>query len=225
MENKAAKTRAIEIAFIVDADLLRRLETILKEVGGTLEYTVKFSDGSSVQYADMKDVIDQPNSARRAIASLIAGASGDGQSAYVTLRNNPAPPVEYTVNGSQRNVIYFGDQLDDWAAATRQWYSIFSSNGAGFVIGMGALIFPLWLVGRIPAAFLGLTGSWIPAAALVVVGIAEYWLFKVFIKGTFAIGQGAKRHQFLEYVRGTLLAAFIISFLAGMLANWVMRHP
>lgn len=129
VDNKASKTRSINIAFAVDGELLQRLETILHEIGDQLEYTVKFSDGSSVEYGNIRDIIGQPNASRRAIVSLIAGATGDGQSAYVTLRDNPVPPVEYTINGTQRSVVYFSDQLDDWTAAIQEWYSKFSPNG------------------------------------------------------------------------------------------------
>src|SRR5215469_16564104 len=77
MENKASKTRSSNIAFVMDAALLARLVTILREAGDSLEYTVKFSDGTSVQYSNEQEILDQPNSTRRAITSLIAGATKD----------------------------------------------------------------------------------------------------------------------------------------------------
>src|SRR5712691_5229966 len=143
MKNKASKTRSLKIAFVVNADHLRRLGTVLGEASKQLEYTVGFSDGTSVRYADVEDIIKLPNSKEHSITSLIAGTPEEknlsdiqympskGQmampstevavappsTAYVTLRkSNPAeaPSVEYTITGSQRNVVYLGAQLDDW---------------------------------------------------------------------------------------------------------------
>src|SRR5258707_11603388 len=127
--NEASKTRTLDIAFVVNADLLRRLATILGETSDKLEYTVKFSDGTSVHYHDIEEVIGQPNSKERSIVSLIAGPADERvRSAYVNLKKNGSPSVEYTINGTQRDVIYFADQLDDWVSAVRQWYSPFFST-------------------------------------------------------------------------------------------------
>ncbi len=60
MRNEASKTRSLDIAFVVTPDLLKGLEVILGETSDTLEYTVKFSDGTSVHYNKIDDVIGQP---------------------------------------------------------------------------------------------------------------------------------------------------------------------
>jgi hypothetical protein len=59
--NDASKTRTSNVAFLVDADALRNLENnILSEVKGTLEYKVKFSDGSTIKYADADSIVSSP---------------------------------------------------------------------------------------------------------------------------------------------------------------------
>jgi len=45
MENEASKTRSLDMAFVADAELLKRLDVVLSEVADKREYTVKFSDG------------------------------------------------------------------------------------------------------------------------------------------------------------------------------------
>lgn len=221
MENKASKTRSSNIAFVIDAALLARLTTILREAGDSLEFTVKFSDGTSVEYSTEQEILGQPNSTKRAITSMIAGATSDGHAAYVTLRNDPAPFVEYTVNGPQRDVIYLADQLDDWTAAIRQWYSLFLSKGIVMGLIFGAILVPLWLASRV-ATFFAIKGLWI-LPLLVGIGFIEYWFFRLFPVGVFAIGQGARRHQYLTYLRNTLLGGFGLSLAASLLANWLMR--
>jgi hypothetical protein len=154
MENKASKTRSLDIAFVITPDLLKQLAVILGETSDALEYTAKFSDGTSVHYDKIEDVIGQPNSDERSIVSLIAGtADGTVKSAYVNLKKNDSPSLEYTINGTQRDVIYFADQLDDWVAATRQWYSPFFSgpstpSGAGIVLFFIAIFLPICHLGE-----------------------------------------------------------------------------
>src|SRR6266853_432903 len=123
MKNEASKTRSLKIAFVVNADHLRHLARVLGKVFEQVEYTLGFSDGTNVRYADVEEVINQPNSGEHSITSLIAGtpeektlddirympisagpgvpstkvAEGPPPTAYVTLRKtNPAesPSVE-----------------------------------------------------------------------------------------------------------------------------------
>jgi hypothetical protein len=73
MENRASKNRSANIAFVLTPDLLRRLAVILREASEQLEFTVKFGDGVSVDYANVEQIIEQPNSRHRSIVGLIAG--------------------------------------------------------------------------------------------------------------------------------------------------------
>jgi len=224
MENEASKTRTLDVAFVADAELLRRLEVVLREVdAATLEYAVKFSDGSTVTYSDIEEVIAQPNSSRRSIVSVIAGAQGRaGRSAYVTLRDNPSPSVEYTVNGRQRDVIYFADKLDDLVAALSQWYSPFFSK-LQIVPLVVVIALPLMAAGALAAHFPpNKPGplSWIPGIGLLLVAAIEYWASKLFPRGTFAIGNGAKRHHLFDALR----YGFVGSVVAGVVANWIYKH-
>jgi hypothetical protein len=199
------------------------LEVVLGEIADTLEYTVKFPDGSTVKYSDVDEIIGQPNSTRRSIVSIIAGVEGRaGRSAYVTLRDSPSPSVEYAVNGRQRDVIYFADKLDDWVAALSQWYSPFFSK-LQLVPVVVAFTLPVMAARALGIPFPpNKPGplSWIPGIGLVLTAVVEYWAFKLFPRGTFAIGQGAKRHQLFNGLRYGLVG----SVVAGVLANWIYKH-
>jgi hypothetical protein len=235
MENKASKTRSLDIAFVITPDLLKRLVVILGETSDILEYTAKFSDGTSVHYDKIEDVIGQPNSDERSIVSLIAGtADGTVKSAYVNLKKNDSPSLEYTINGTQRDVIYFADQLDDWVAATRQWYSPFFSgpsnpSGAGVILFFVALFLPIYAWDSISrlSTVLGKGGSyqWIALPAMIAMWVAEYFIFQLFPRGTFAIGQGEKRHQFFIYLRRTVVFGTLLSILVRALWTWFAKHP
>ena len=229
MENDASKTRTLNVAFLVDADSLKNLEcNILSEIKGTLEYKVKFSDGSTIKYPDVDSIVRQPNSDNRFIVSILASVEGHPRhSAYFTLRNEPEPPVEYTVSGPQRDVIYLSAKLDDWIASCRQWYSALFSSGIGTGIGIAAFVIPLYLVNRVSEVFpsrkAGLAG-FMQLATLVTVGLIEYWIFKMLPRGTFAIGYGIKRKEKYNYILGVLIAAFAVSVLSSLFAAWIGHH-
>src|SRR5713226_4026215 len=72
MKNEASKTRSLKIAFVVNAEHLRQLANVLGKASKQLEYTVGFSDGTSVRYGEVEEIIKLPNG-ERSITSLIAG--------------------------------------------------------------------------------------------------------------------------------------------------------
>lgn len=235
METEASKTRSFAIAFLVDAEDLRQLQNVLTEVGDSLEYQVTFSDGHTRQFHDVEEIIKQPNSRDCSIGSLIAGVTGRRkQSAYVVLstlgdEGLTSPSVEYTINGTHRDIVFWGNKLDAWTAGIRQWYSIFYHGALLFLLfGLVAFGPPVLWKSVSPHLFSeGFLKShgWL---SLIVVGsfwVGIYWLFKLFPRATFAVGQGAKRHQSFTYLRTVILAAFALSFLASLLANWFTRHP
>ncbi len=228
METEASKTRSLEIAFVVDAGLLRRLAEVLGEVGDTLEDTVRFSDGRTVQFHDIEDIIPQPNSKGRTIISLTAGASGRGkQSAFMVLRDNPSPSVEYTVNGTQKNVIYFGEKLDEWTAGIREWCSLFLSGGPGIALVIALFLAPIFFWNNASPYLLSetvRTGKWAKPIITTGLWVVEYLVVRLFPRTTFAIGQGRKRHWFFVYLRNGVLGAFLLSLFASLLASWLAHR-
>jgi hypothetical protein len=229
MNYRASKIRSSNVAFVLTPDLLKRLAVILGEVSKQLEFTVKFADGVSVDYANVEEIIDQPNSERRSIVGLIAGTTGDETSANVVLKSKFASeqklPIEYTLNGPQRSVIYLADQLDDWVAATSQWYSRLLSPTYMVPIGIGAFFLPLYVTSRV-TDFLTAKGfpSWAGLIALGLMVLAEYFFFKLFPRGTFAIGRGAARHQFLKGFQVVVLIGLAVSIVGGVIANMLTKH-
>jgi hypothetical protein len=241
MQTEASKTRSLDIAFLVDADNMRQLQDVLRKVGDSFEYQVRFSDGHALQYHDIEEVLKQPNSRARSIVSIIAGATGRSkQSAYVVLKDQPSqsgsnfgantsssPSVEYTLTGTQKDVIYIGDKLDEWTEGIRQGYSIFYSGVFQLLFTAAVIAFPiaLWVYAS-PHLFLPAflkAHDWVGLAFMASLWTGEYWLFKLFPRATFAIGQGARRHQFFTYLRTGVLGAFVLSLVASLLANWLTR--
>jgi hypothetical protein len=234
MENRASKNRPQRIAFVLTPALLDRLVVVLSEASEDLEFTVKFVDGTTVEYDGVQKITQLPNSNHRSIVSLIAGTAGDARtSVNVVLKakaEGDEPSVEYTVGGTQRNVVYLSDQLDDWVAGIRQWYSFGFSPGAGIVLFFVAMFLPpeVW---KYTAHFFfsqsllqNKSYSWIEGLSMVLMWVAEYFVFQLFPRGTFAIGRGATRYQFLNSLRWGVLVAVVVSFISSVVANLVTRH-
>ena len=222
MENETSKTRSLNVGFLVDAESLTNLEGLLQEVKGALEFKVRFSDGSTVKYSDAEEILKQPNSQKRLIVSIIASVEGNhGQAASITLRENPEPSIEYTINGPQRNVIYFSDKLDDWIQSCRQWYSgLFSSSGQLIKV-IGGIALALYCANLISKKFPESTG--LPALTAVAVGMAEFYLLKLFPRGTFAVGYGQRRDDLFSKIRNGVLLALGVSVLAEVLLKALSR--
>ncbi len=209
MQNDATKTRSQDVAFIVDADLLRRVEIVLSELKGGLEYNVQFSDGTTVKFPKADDIINQPNSSDRHIVSLISGVEGkNGHSAYLTMRQNAAPAVEYTVSGPQRDVIYFAAKLDELVAASRQWYSWLFSSSFGLVLALMAVVGPLISWDTLYRHFFvglankGKPPGWLSLIALVVMYVVVYGVYELFPRLQLAkVSSGTRRypHSGLAY--------------------------
>ncbi len=224
-KNEASKTRPLKIAFVVNAENLRRLDTVLGEASKELEYTVGFSDGTNVRYSDVEDIIKLPNSNEHAITSLIAGTPEDGnQTAFVTLRSadRESPTLEYTLSGPQGKVVYLGSQLDDWVAAIRQWYSFGrSSEVAGAAFAIIAFIGPALAWDKIFKFLLPTTVrtvSWVNLLAIILLYVAEFGIFKLFPRGIFATGRGLARHEFLIWLRRAV-AALLASTVARIIVK------
>jgi hypothetical protein len=232
-KNEASKTRTLDIAFVIDAEHLRRLAVILGETSDKLEYTVTYSDGTNVHYGDIEEIIGQPNSKERSIVSLIAGTADERfKSAFVNLKKDGSPSLEYTVHGSQRDVIYFANQLDDWVASVRQWYSPFISSEKGspasLALGVACFFLPIYAWDRISKLYSGFErgGSyqWIALPALAAMGVTEYYVLRLFPRGAFAVGHGKQQNRFNIYLRNTVLVGLVLSVIAGVIANWITKR-
>jgi hypothetical protein len=223
MQNETSKTRSLKVAFLLDPTSLTNLQTLLSELQGIIEYRVKFSDGTTIKY-DMDEIIGQPNAGRKSIVGFTVSVEGQpGQSMFLTMRGDPEPSVEYTLKGIQRDVVYFADKLDDWIASCTRRYSLFYDSNFGVLLAVGLFALPVSLTSRVAAVYSPKGSDWrsyLPAATFVGVSVAEYWALKLFPRATFAIGHGAKREQFFNVLRVSVLLALAVA----LVKEWLLRH-
>jgi hypothetical protein len=87
--------------------------------------------------------------------------------------------VEYTITGTQKNVIYLGDKLDEWTAGIREWYSAFYRGVLALALFFAVVIGPIWLWNNasphlLPPAFVK-AHDWLQGAIIVSLWVAIYW--------------------------------------------------
>lgn len=66
--------------------------------------------------------------------------------------------------------------------------------------------------------------TWVKAPAVVLLYVVEFGVFKLFPRGTFAIGRGATQDQVLAALRWVVVVTLSLSILAGVIANLMTRH-
>jgi hypothetical protein len=224
MENDTSKNRQLKVAFLLDPDDLRNLQTLSSEIQGAIEYRVKFSDGSTIRYGDVDEIITQSNAGEKFIVAVTVSVDGEsGRSLFLTMRGAPEPSVEYILAGTQRDVGYFSDKLDDWIASCTQWYSPFYASNLGVLLALGLFSLPIFFAGRVAKVFPPGKGDWhsyLSGVTLFGGWVVEYWVLKLFPRATFAIGYGAKREKFFNVIRVSVLLAIAVA----LLREWLGRH-
>jgi hypothetical protein len=222
MQNETSKTRSLKVAFLLDPESIRRLHALLVEINGPIEYRVKFDDGTTIKY-DMDEIIGQPNAGNKFIIGILTSVTGEGRSISLTMRGDPEPSVEYTMNGIQQDVVYFADKLDTWIASCTQWYSPFYASSIGILLVIGLFALPIFLAGRVAAVFSPKGSDWhsyLSGATLIGTAVAEYWILKLFPRATFAIGHGARRNQLFGVIRVSVLLAIAVA----LVREWLVHH-
>jgi len=226
---QATKIRPLDIAFVLDAKSLEQLATILSEAALYLQYTITFADGTTVRYPVVKEVIEQPNPTNNAIVSLIAGTpTEEAQSCYIVFRSKPAPTLEYTINGPQERVVYLSHKFDQWIETIRQGYSILYRPAVAWLILAVAIYSPIFLWDHVVSHFLlnvPATGSWVKS--LFSLGLWAFWILvatTLLPKATFALGQGARRHQTIKNIRASLSYTIPLAIAGSLVAAWLHDH-
>lgn len=200
------KSRYIRMAYLLDADRLRQLVTLLEEnvtdqidlsdsllvKDKDIAYSVDFSDGTSRTFNSLEGVLVLPNSSKRRITSLSLSTPyfyGPIR-ASIRFRQDRSLAVNYDLTGDDKEVLSLSDTLDEYVLGVRQWYSALTRlSVAGFLV---LLYGGVWVVGNLVVAADYLFPSLLPIESA--------------SSSETSIGQ-----QGLVY--GVLLAAFVVAWL------------
>lgn len=223
----------MKVAFVLDAEALRRLSVLLEEAGtigrqqvvglDAPQYTVQFADGVSVPFRDVEEVIGQSNAPDRPIVSLMAATlRGPAEGAYVVLRGEPDPTIEYTIRGPQKEVIYLGAKFDEWISSITQRYSFLREHSTATLTA--AIFVPLILGGYVLLRLFPqqiARHGWIKGAIIFGAWILEVLSVRLFPPATFAIGHGKQRYKTLQTIRMLILVSIPVGIAGSVLAAWI----
>jgi hypothetical protein len=240
---EASTDLSLKQAFVLKSEHIRRLlESLSTKVGNT-SISAKCEDGINRNFDSLDHLLSYSNPPTSKIQSLSFRArSGDYKtSVRVIFANQIWGSIQFEVEGPEDFVISLRDDLTKTAAMTKAWYDRFARLDIFnliFAIGItGVAILLLFIViGIIGSDKLGLHSNNARSQALgylLGVGFTGSLLFlgtlisrfrtKLFPIGTFAWGDAAEKHEFLEKVRWTIVIGFIVSFLSGIVASVIMR--
>jgi hypothetical protein len=133
------KSRYVRMAYLLDADKLRQLVSLLGENVTShidvsesplvndkeIDYSVDFSDGTSRDFSSIEDVLNLPNSSKRRITSLSLSTPPfySPIRARVGFRQDRSIAASYDLTGDDKEVLSLADKLDEYMLGVRQWYS------------------------------------------------------------------------------------------------------
>lgn len=236
MPTRTSQSRVSHVAYVMDEESLRQVAGILFGISDQIEYTIECSDGSSIDYSLLDDVLAFQNPKNRRVTGLSLNTSWQ-QEPHIQMRfkGRSAVPIEYTVRGEEKDVFYLSGRLDEAIAALRRWYSpvaYFDFMWAalvGFLLGtIATLVVAAWTRrsgGESIRSDL-LTLALFLTAILAVLALGALLNFvrnRLFPVAAFAIGGGAARYGLVVFWRRALGIGFVLALLASVAATWIVK--
>ncbi|HBO44967.1 MAG TPA: hypothetical protein DD670_13765 [Planctomycetaceae bacterium] len=225
-------------------DDLKRIDGAMSAFGGPVSYEVHCSDGLTRELS-LKELLSYENPQRKAIHSLKATSvslEGDNKrTAIVDFEDRYQRTIAFYLNGFENDVEKFNSAMMDIVEGMRPWYAWFVGRFSapmfamvfGLVLGVLAvvLIWHLSACHDLPGAGTG--------AAWVVLMANSVWLGSLFLSFmcaetidnlkkrffpaiTFAIGQGAKRHDTMENIRWVIVVGSALAIVSGIVVSIIM---
>lgn len=241
------KPQNFKRAFVLEDEDLRRLEDLLKryvspEGEYPAKYEVRLSDSSVRTAGSLDEVLRIENSKPRRITSMIITTPYGNPELHARLsfENDRNRSISYHLTGEDDRVVALSDRLDEYLLGVRPWYSFLTRFSALFFVGglyvvayvalalaAAADYFFLDILPGEPAISSSKSDPLqagvlvvLVAVALIVSGVLDWVLKKIFPVGTFAVGQGDKRHRTLGKVRGAIVGLLLLTIPSGFFVNY-----
>lgn len=235
------------MAFLLDSDTLCRLKNLLtREVfekseveeetprsDRAIEYSIELTDGTSADTTDIEEILNHPNSSDRSISLISLSTPFSSREMHATVRfeNKEHTPVHYDLRGEEGEVISLSSKLDEELQGMRQWHTILTPDrnllamlafSTVLSIVLSTLMVSSLIFEGLRDALKASDAILIPFFVVAVLLTVLYLLLlllgqKLFPIGTFAIGQGVRRHNRLNNIRKAILTVVLFPLLIGLL--------
>ena len=210
--------------FVLDEEAVRKLAAVLEgfRAGSeyeTLRFSAECSDGFSRTFESADDLVEYENPSSRQIEALsIRYLEGVERTASLWVGRSPRDNVELTADGPAGHTETFVRGVEDTLQGAKPWYSwiatISLARGLSKLVYLYLAVWSAWFVlsyatgGRpldeVIASLRSPAVGWVllvGVSLVVVTELADWGRRHLFPCGTFAIGQGRKRHKDREIVR------------------------
>jgi len=234
----ATRREFLDEVFVLDDEELRKLHESLLDFVPSLKITIKCADKLERKIRDIEQLLEFENSLSKEIQSLSLAGNTENHDRWVRIdfENKKGSSIYLSLEGPEDALVPLSSSLQDRFESIRPWYAFLAKRDYFNVIFalLGILILSLLLF----VGFSLLTGRWhientntndpkaTVLANLIMLGILLGAGFTVFLLnrtqrvlfpiGVFAIGQGKKRYAKKEWVRTSVVVAFVISMAAGI---------
>jgi hypothetical protein len=215
-----------EWVFVLTEDDLSKLHQVIKNYADSIEYEIECSDGLARKLTDIKKLYEYENPPDQEIKSLTIRASAQDHSLFMNIefRNSEYNNVHIYLIGSEKAVTKINRAIEERLIGMRPWYARFATIDfssmalavAPVLVVIVALILILLTNNKPssdfdPKPFAVATIFFMAFMAAIIAGgwILDHLRRHLFPKAVFAIGQGAKRHAHKEWLRRTIITAFI----------------
>jgi hypothetical protein len=234
---QASKQISPNVVCVVNEGSVSELNAAVRDflrANATVEYAVKCSDGTTRRFDDVAGLKRYENSRRAAIIQLsISGRSDDAQR-YVTVdlgkRYAWDTAASISVSGNGPAVESAVEKLQDILESMRPWYATLSR------IDFVKILFLAWcLMVGLAFAYVAVYRRWgdvrwgesifelravYPVLLTYCVAYSLNLLrSRIFPVCVFALGQGKRRHERAEYLRGGVVLAFLVGVAASAVVS------
>ena len=142
---KSTKNKTFKIAYVIDRERLEKILKTLSETFPDLQISIECSDGMSQNFTSKTTLLEFPNSQERKIISLfISSLLAEKSHIKLTFRSSVSlTPVEYEISGSDKDVSYLSQKLDEHISTLKLWYTPFAF--LDFIMGLLIAAFIIYL--------------------------------------------------------------------------------
>ncbi len=241
MPTESTSSVDLRQAFVIASDDARKLDRLLRDRVGSASYTASCEDGIERVFDSVAKLEAFENARDHQIVSLKVHARAQGdprKSAWLHFSGRNHYSISGSLSGSDLVVTRLRPDLMRVLEGLRPWYARLARID---LISVGVFgYFALWISASV---YLAVKGSGEPssgelspkgqAQANVVVWAIPAIIFgggwvlnrlkaRWFPVGTFAFGQGRKRHSTLEVARWTILVGFTVSLAATIVGAAIL---
>jgi hypothetical protein len=219
-------------AFVATSGDITKLWHVLAEPCPVFAATAHCHDGLVRQFATLEGLVGYENPGRASITSLeLSAMSADRETtAQISLGTRYSTSMTASLHGEEACISSLRTSLTDILDGMRPWYSRIATVEL-FYVWVPIFAFPYLLIQILGASSPSSSKMEIPfrtAVYLTAVVVGELAAIGLVIWGTsrlrsrffpvstFAIGQGAGRHQRDEQIRWVVIVGFLVNVAAGI---------